>query len=146
MPSLYTRGYNPRLTEEGLPGNSHSTMTGTDSRSQSARRFNARFDTHLRERDRRGVLIGFVGGAFRWCLQTAAIYASTSSTGLTRCRARLVGTHGRRRGWRDAGALMVRWEPLAAGSEYPARRGGVSSARHDAAHPTASCEVHRWRV
>ena len=61
-------------------------------------------------------------------------------------RPRLAGAHGRRRGGRDTGR-PDRAVGAAGGRErYPARRGGVPRRRATATDPTASCEVHRWRV
>src|ERR1700754_2465620 len=64
-----------------------------------------------------GVLIGFVGGAFRWCLQTADAWRID----VVDWSHRLPGP-----GWlvpigaaaigATLAALIVRWEPLAAGS------------------------------
>ncbi len=64
-----------------------------------------------------GVLIGFVGGAFRWCLQTADAlrgdfvdwaHALPGPSWLIPMAAAAVGA--------TLAALIVRWEPLAAGS------------------------------
>ena len=91
-----------------------------------------------------GAFIGFVGGAFRWCLE----HADTLRIDLSDWAHRLAGP-----GWlvpmvatalgAALAALVVRWHAAGLGQRHPARRGGVPRRRLAAGVAAASRQVRR---